>query len=259
MDRRGLGRVAAVAANTYRESVRERVLYNLVLFAVLMTLSGLLLSQLSIRQDEKIVKDLGLASMEIFGGLIAIFIGVGLVSKEIDRRSLYPLLAKPLTRTEFLLGKFAGLSFTLLVNVAIMTAGLYATVAAMGRGFDPRLIKAIYPILLGLLVVTAVALLFSTMTSPALAAIATFCVVLAGRSSDLIRNMKEVVPEAPGWLTTTLYYLLPNLRDFDFKNAVVYGDAVSWSALLGVTLYAVLYVGALLTLALLRFRSRDLS
>src|SRR5262245_25247460 len=112
MAARGLRRVAAVAANTFRESVRERVLYNLVLFAVLMTLSSLLLGQLSVRQDEKIVKDLGLASIDVFGTLIAMFIGVGLIRKEIERRSLYPLLAKPLSRAEFLLGHVLGLSFT---------------------------------------------------------------------------------------------------------------------------------------------------
>ena len=105
---RGLSRTLAVAANTFRETVRERVLYNLVFFAILMTLAGLLLGQLSIRQDEKILKDIGLAAMDLFGTLIAVFIGTGLVSKEIERRSLYPLLAKPLSRGEFFLGKFAG-------------------------------------------------------------------------------------------------------------------------------------------------------
>jgi len=110
-----LTRILAVAANTFRETVRERVLYNLVFFAILMTLAGLLVRQLSIRQDEKIIKDIGLASMELFGTLIAVFIGVGLVSKEIERRSLFPLLAKPLGRGEFFLGKFLGLAFTLLV------------------------------------------------------------------------------------------------------------------------------------------------
>ena len=122
-----MSRLLAVAANTFRETVRERVLYNLVFFAILMTLSGLLLGQLSIRQDAKVLKDIGLAAMDLFGTLIAIFIGVGLVSKEIERRSLYPLLAKPLSRGEFFLGKFTGLVFTLLgfaagVNVMMRTA-----------------------------------------------------------------------------------------------------------------------------------------
>src|SRR5205809_4698977 len=158
------GRVWAVAANTFRETVRERVLYNLVFFAIIMTLAGLLMGQLSIRQDEKIIKDIGLAAMELFGTLIAIFIGVGLVAKEIERRSLHPLLAKPLSRDEFLLGKFAGLGFTLLVNVGLMTAGLYATLLALRRGADPALLKAVFATYLALLVTVALALLLSILT-----------------------------------------------------------------------------------------------
>ena len=140
----GLSRVVAVAANTFRETVRERVLYNLVFFAILMTLCGLLLGQLSIRQDEKIIKDIGLAAMELFGHLIAIFIGVGLVSKEIERRSLYPLLAKPLSPRRVLpRASSPGSGFTLLVNVGVMAAGLLRDPARSPRGeADPALLKA---------------------------------------------------------------------------------------------------------------------
>jgi len=174
-------RLAAVAHNTFRESVRERVLYNLLFFAVIMTVSGLLLGELSIRQDAKIIKDLGLAAMDLFGTLIALFVGVGLVSKEIERRSLHPLLAKPVSRDEFLLGKFAGLGFTLLVNVGLMTAGLYATLLALRRGSDPALLKAVFAIYLALLVTVALALLLSIVTSTAVASLSTVCLVIAGR------------------------------------------------------------------------------
>jgi ABC-type transport system involved in multi-copper enzyme maturation permease subunit len=255
---RRLSRFLAVAANTFRETVRERVLYNLVFFAILMTFSGLLASELSIRQDEKIIKDIGLASMDIFGTLIAVFIGVGLVSKEIERRSLYPLLAKPLSRSEFLLGKFAGLGFTLLVNIGVMTAGLYLTLLATGKPADPRLLEAVYPIYLGLLLIVALALLFSTVTSSALAAIGTVCVVVAGRFSDVIRNMKEVAPGAPAWLIQALYWALPNFRDFDLKDRVVYGEAVTAAQLGWISLYAALYLAAVLGLALVSFRNKDL-
>lgn len=247
-----------MASNTFRETVRERVLYNLVFFAILMTLSGLLLGQLSIRQDEKIIKDIGLAAMDVFGTLIAVFIGVGLVSKEIERRSLYPLLAKPLTRGEFLLGKFCGLGFTLLVNVCVMALGIYATLVATGRHADPRLLKAIYPIYLSLLLVVALALLFSTVTSSILAAIGTVCVVLAGRFSDVIRDMKQVT-QAPSWLVKGLYLVIPNFRTFDIKDRIVYGDPVSWHELGWISVYAATYIGLVLVLALARFRTRDLT
>jgi ABC-type transport system involved in multi-copper enzyme maturation permease subunit len=254
-----LARVWAVAANTFRETVRERVLYNLVFFAIIMTLAGLLMGQLSIRQDEKIIKDIGLASMELFGTLIAIFIGVGLVAKEIERRSLHPLLAKPLSRAEFFLGKFAGLGFTLLVNVFVMAAGLALTLAGTGRRVDPHLLKAIFPIYLALLVVVALALLFSTLTSSALAAVFTVGVVVAGRFSDVIRNMREVAPGTPGWLVQFLYYALPNFRNFDFKDRVAYGDPVPLAAMGAVAAYAAVYVALLLLIGMTAFKSRELS
>jgi ABC-type transport system involved in multi-copper enzyme maturation permease subunit len=254
---RGLSRLAAVAANTFRETVRERVLYNLVFFALLMTASGLLLGRLSIRQDEKIIKDIGLAAMDLFGTLIAIFIGTGLVSKEIERRSLFPLLAKPLTRDEFYLGKFAGLVFTLLVNLAVMTGGMYLTLVATRRGFDAGLMTAVYPTLLALVLVVAFAMLFSTLTSSTLASVFTVGVVLAGRFSDVVRNMRQVAPSVPTWLVDLLYLALPNFRNFEFKDRVVYGEPVPAAVLGWVTLYAAAYVGIVLALGLVSFRRRD--
>jgi ABC-type transport system involved in multi-copper enzyme maturation permease subunit len=253
-----MSRLLAVAANTFRETVRERVLYNLVFFAVLMTLSGLLLGQLSIRQDEKILKDIGLASMDLFGTVIAVFIGTGLVSKEIERRSLYPLLAKPLGRGEFFLGKFAGLAFTLLVNLGVMTAGLYLTLLMTGRRADPLLLAAVYPLFLGFLLVVAFAMLFSTLSSSsALAAVFTVGVVVAGRFTDVIRNMRDVAPGVPPWAVEALYAALPNFRNFDFKDRVAYGDAVPPDVLAWVTLYGAAYVAVVLAVGLASFRSRD--
>ncbi len=252
-----MSRLLAVAANTFRETVRERVLYNLVFFAVLMTSAGLLVGQLSIRQNEKILKDIGLASMDLFGTLIAVFIGTGLVSKEIERRSLYPLLAKPLGRGEFFFGKFAGLAFTLFVNVGVMAAGLALTLLATGLRPDPALLGAVYPILPGLLLVVAFAMLFSTQTSSALAAVFTVCVVIAGRFADVVRNMREVAPGVPPWVAEAVYAVLPNFRNFDFKDRVAYGEAVPAGVLVWVTAYGVAWIAIVLILGLLSFRSRD--
>ncbi len=253
----GLRRVAAVARNTFRETVRERVLYNLVFFALFMTLSALLLGELSVRQDEKIVKDFGLAAMDVFGTLIALVLGVGLVSKEIERRSLYPLLAKPLSREEFLLGRFSGLLLTLLVNTGAMTAGLYATLAVNRRALDPGLLVAVYGIFLALVLTVALALWFSTLTSPALAFIGTFCAVIAGRFSDVVRGMTDVIPGAPQALVRAIYYVLPNFRNFDLKNRVVYADPIPAGEVGWLTLYACVYVGLLLGASLVAFRRRD--
>lgn len=255
----GLSRIAAVAANTFRETVRERVLYNLVFFALLMTASSLLLGQLSIHQDEKIVKDLGLGSVDIFGTLIAVFIGVGLIQKEIERRSLYPLLAKPLRRHEFLLGKFVGLAFTLLVNTALMAAGLFATLLLRYRRADPELLKAIVALYLGLLLVVAVALFFSTVaTSTLVATLCTVALVVAGRYGDVIKNMRDVA-NAPQWLVTGLYLALPNFHNFDVKTEIVYGDPVPMSQIAWMMAYAAAYAGVLLVGAQAAFARRDLN
>jgi len=253
----GLSRTLAVAANTFRETVRERVLYNLLFFAMLMTLGGLLLGHLSIRQDEKILKDIGLAAMDLFGTLIAVFIGTGLVSKEIERRSLYPLLAKPLTRGEFFLGKFAGLATTLLVNLSAMLAGLLLTLGVTGRGVDAALLTAVYPTFLGLLLVVAFAMLFSTLTSSTLAAVLTVGVVVVGRFADVIRGMREVLPGVPQQLVQALFSVVPNLANFDFKNRVAYGEAVSGDVLAWVTVYAAAWTALVLGLGLVSFRSKD--
>ena len=129
--------VGHVAINVFKESVRDKVLYNLVAFAVLLIAASYLLGQLTAGQDIRIIKDLGLASIGAFGLLIAVFIGIGLVWKEVERRSIYGVLSKPLTRSEFVLGKYAGLVLTLMVNVAVMTVAFYIVLAYMGWKEDP--------------------------------------------------------------------------------------------------------------------------
>src|SRR5688572_30445146 len=177
------GTVYHVAVHVFKESVRDRVLYNLLLFAALLMGSSFLIGQLTAGQDVKIIKDLGLAAISLFGLFIAIFIGIGLVSKEVEKRSIYALLAKPVRRQELIAGKFAGLALTLAINVAIMSAVYFAILAYYGStepenirraweapAVDPHLLVPIFFIYLQLLMVTAIALFFSTFTSPLLAA-----------------------------------------------------------------------------------------
>src|SRR3954468_13063602 len=146
--------IGVIALNVFRESVRDKVLYNLVFFAILLMGASYLIGQLTAGQDVKMIKDLGLAATSIFGLFIAVFIGIGLVSKEVEKRSIYSLLAKPIDRYQVVLGKYAGLVLTLAVNLAIMTLALYAVLAYMGwklsaiaaswetPALDPALLKA---------------------------------------------------------------------------------------------------------------------
>ena len=169
-----MGRVLAIAGNTYRENIRDKILYNLILFALIMILSSLALGRLTLGNEDKVILDLGLASISIFGMLIAIFIGISLVYKELEKRTVYALLAKPVHRYEWILGKYLGLLFTLLVNLAVMTVGLALAMLYTGgiqAGGYLRLLPAVYLIFLSLALITALALLFSTFSSPALSAI----------------------------------------------------------------------------------------
>lgn len=254
-----MSKVAYIALNTYRETVRDKVLYNLVLFALLLIGSSYILGQISIYQEVKIIKDLGLAAIAVFGTVIAIFIGIGLVSKEIDKRTLYSLLSKPVARYQFLLGKYFGLCLTLAVNVVIMSAGLYAVLYYMTGGFEPALAKAIYLIYVQLALVTAIALLFSTFTSSVLSGVATAFLFVAGHFTNDLRNLQTVVEsDFLPKLTGALYYVLPNLRNFDIKARVVAGDTVPLSLLGYSTAYGVVYVAMLLGAAALVFQHRNL-
>lgn len=253
--------IGYIALNTYRETVRDKVLYNLVLFALLMISSSYVLAKISVYQEIKIIKDLGLASISVFGMVIAIFIGIGLVSKEIDKRTLYSLLPKPISRVQFLLGKYFGLCLTLLVNVTIMTVGLYALLLVMAEPFEPALLKAVYLIYVKLVVLVGVAILFSTFSSSILAGLFTGFIYVAGYFSSDLKNFDTVVESdvvIVPVVTKALYYVLPNFKNFDVKAAVVAGDVVPWSHLGLATAYGVVYVGLLLVASTWIFQNRNL-
>lgn len=263
--------IPSVAVNVFKESVRDKVLYNLVFFAVLLIGTSYLLGQLTAGQDVKIIKDLGLAAIATFGLFIAVFIGVGLVWKEVDRRSIYSLLAKPIRRSDFILGKYLGLVLTLAVNVAVMAVALYAVLAWMAwqtppelaRGWDapavdPAMLTAVGLIFLQLMLVTAIALFFSTFSSPLLSAALTFGLFVIGHFNADLRDFEQVVESAPvAWIARALYYLLPNLAPFDIKAEVVHGLPVAPGFVAWTAAYAVLYIAALLVAAMGIFSRRD--
>lgn len=263
--------IGQIALSVFKESVRDRVPYNLVLFAILMMGASYLLGQLTAGQDLKIIKDLGLAAMSLFGLFIAVFIGIGLVSKEVERRSIYSLLAKPISRPQLIVGKYAGLVLTLTVNLSVMAVALYGVLGYMSwmeseefkrsweaPAMDPALLVAMYLILLSLMLVTAVALLFSTFSSPLLSAAMTLGVYVAGHFSQDLLNLDTVVE--PGVTTTVgrlLYYVLPNLGAFDVKARVVHGLPVPLGEVVWDTGYGLVYIAALVLLSIAIFMRRD--
>jgi ABC-type transport system involved in multi-copper enzyme maturation permease subunit len=260
-----------IAVNVFKESVRDKVLYNLVVFAVLLISISYLLGQLTAGQDLKIIKDLGLSSISIFGLVIAIFIGIGLVWKEVEKRSIYALLSKPMRRSELVLGKYCGLVLTLAINVAVMTIALYAVLAYIGwiadpsavlaspaPPTDPAMLKAIVLIMMELMLVTAIALFFSTFSSPFLSAMLTVGLWVIGHFNEDLRNLGAVVgsPVAAG-VGRALYYVLPNFSAFDVKAQVVHGQPVSLGYVGLTTLYGLTYLAFLLVAAVTIFSRRD--
>ena len=260
-----------VAVAVFRESVRDKVFYNLVLFAVLLIGASILIGQLTAGQDVKIIKDLGLAATSLFGLFVAIFVGISLVSKEVDRRSVYPLLAKPIRRAELIAGKYLGLLLTLLVNTLVMTIALYSVLFFLSRGvpanlqatwdapaLDPALLKAIVLIYADLAVVTAVAVFFSSYSSPILSAIFTLGVYAAGQFNADLKHFNEIVDApAAAVVAKVAYYVLPDFSRFDVKLAVVHGVPVTSAYMAASLLYALVYIAALLLGAMAIFSRRD--
>jgi ABC-type transport system involved in multi-copper enzyme maturation permease subunit len=260
-------RILAIARNTFRENIRDKILYNLILFALIMILSSVALGQLTLGHEDKVIVDLGLTSISVFGTLIAIFIGISLVHKEIEKRTVHALLAKPVHRAEFIAGKFLGLLFTLFINTAIMTAGLILTLMWHGgaglQGYL-RLLPAVYLIFLSLSLTTALALLFSTFSTPALSALFTFFLWVIGHFNYDLREFGRLTKSgALQSLCTTLYYLLPNFANFELIGSqnVIQGAAyyrpIDAAAVGWVSVYGALYGAILLGIAAAVFSRRD--
>ena len=254
-------RIAAIARNAFREAVRDRVLYNLVLFVLMLTAAAIFIGELSGGQERKIIVDLGLSAMLLFGVFIAIFVGVGLVYKEIERRTVYAIFAKPVGRGEFLVGKYLGLCLTLLVNVVIMGAGVSLALIYVSRGWDPlalRLWPAVLLIYVELMIVTGVALLFSSFSSPALAALLTFLVFIIGHFSADLKQLSVSMPGAIArGLFSGLYYLLPNLANLSFITPAAHGHVPQLANLIATVLYALLYIAVILASTTLIFSRRN--
>lgn len=256
-----LGRIAAIAGNAFREAVRDRVLYNLVLFVLLLTGAAIFIGELSGGQERKIIVDLGLSAMLLFGVFIAIFIGVGLVYKEIERRTIYAIFSKPVSRGEFVIGKYLGLCLTLLVNVVLMGAGVSLALLFVSRGWEP-LALTIWPAILllyfELMILTSVALLFSSFSSPALSALLTFFVFIIGHfSSDLKSLATSLGSAAARFFFKTIYYALPNLASYSFITPTAHGQMPTSANLFAAVLYALIYVMVILAATTLVFSRRN--
>jgi ABC-type transport system involved in multi-copper enzyme maturation permease subunit len=254
-------KIALIAKNTFKESVRDRILYNLVLFGILMISSSLLLGAITIGNVKQIIINLGLSTLSIFGTLIAIIIGTQLVYKEIDKKTIYSLLAKPVARYEFIIGKFLGLALTLAINVSAMVAGIYLTVLYLNRTFqvgDLNILAASLVIYVELLLVVSIALCFSTFSTPTLSAFFTLLLYVMGHfNADLLLYARLQQNFLLKWILKSSYYLLPNFGNFAVISRTAHGFSIAGDIFIFILLYGVVYSSGLLLLALLIFHYRN--
>ncbi|MGZ4829148.1 MAG: ABC transporter permease [Candidatus Angelobacter sp.] len=255
-----ISRLTAITLNTFREAVRDRVLYNLILFVLLLVASAPLFGQISIGMERLILVNVGLSSISLFGVIIAIFIGIGLVSKEIEKKTLYTILSRPVRRWEFILGKYLGLIMTLVVNTALMTAGFYIALLITNglHKTDALLLVAIYFTVLQFLIVTALTVLFSTFSSPIFSAIFAFALYVIGTFAEDLKNFAAISKGAAKLLATAAAYLMPNFASLNVIAQTAHDQGVGSRLILFNTLYALLYSASAVAAAVLIFERRNL-
>jgi len=251
--------IKSIALNTFREAVRDRVLYNLVVFVLLITACAIFLGDLTAGQEPRVIVNLGLSAMLIFGAVISIFVGVSLVSKEIEKRTVFAIFAKPIGRGEFIVGKYLGLCLTLLVNVLVMGIGVsLALWYVEGGSLVGSIWGTIVLIFLQLTILTAVAILFSSFSSPALSALLAFFVFVIGNFSASLKDLATHLGSSGAKIFFgVIYYLLPNLSHFSFITNAANNEFPPNSMLGGAILYAVVYNVILLSLTVLIFSRRN--
>lgn len=258
-------RIGALALNTFREATRNKVLYVLLLFAIGLIAFALALGQMSLHEELRVTRDLGLGGIALFGVLIAIFVGVNLVYKELDKKTVFSLIPKPIHRFEFVLGKYAGMVLTLAVQVIIMSTVLFGVLLLQGGDVDAPLVRAIVLLFVEVVVITAVAVLFSTFSSPILSGAFTLGLYVIGRSTPELRELiGKLHSGALRGVLSAVVRLVPDLHLFyvsgsmvDGQYVSVHGDYVDWGYVAVAASYGILYVACALSLAVLLFSRRD--
>ena len=252
-------RTFAIAANVFREVIRDRVLYLAGLFAVIIVVATLLLPEISAGAENKIILDVGLAAIDLIGLMVTVFVGTGLINREIEKRTALTLIAKPMHRSEFVVGKHIGLSTVLAVFTAIMTV-FYFGVLSLNQIEYPivSIITATSYLILQLCLIAAVAILFGVFTSSLIATILTFATYLMGHfSRDLVTLSQLTDSPSAQRLVKGIYLILPDLSRFNLKNDAVYDILPNTPTLLSDAGYGLLYTALLLTLAVWIFSRRE--
>jgi len=250
--------IKAIAFNTFREAIRDRILYLLLFFAMISLVFSRLLALLTVGDRVKIIMDVGLGSLSLFGTLMAILMGTGLVYKEIDKKTIFTLLSKPIHRWQFLLGKFLGLILTLVVMLTLMSLIFLLLVLAHSGRIAWEMFAGLAFIFLELCLITAVSLFFSCFSTPILSSIFSLSFYLIGHLSwGLETLIDKLRPGIGKTLARIAYTLIPDLENLNFKTEIVHQLPIAPRIMLGATAYGLFYTLFVLAAAVLVFRRRD--
>ena len=251
-------RILAIAMNTWREAVRNKLLYTLLFFALLLIAVSVFVATLSYVERERILQDIGIAAIRLFGVAIAVFVGVGLIHREVDRRTVYTILSKPLSRTEFLIGKYVGLVFTVWMQMGVMIVAFAGVSLAMDAPLGAVHAAAFALTGVELALMVAVATLFSAFTTPMLASYFSVGVWVVGHLTRNLRDLGAASDSgAVAAITAAIHRVLPDLEAFNLSTEAAHGLAVTASDVLLPVAYGAGYAVILLVIATLIFERRD--
>jgi len=253
-----MDKIFAIAKNTFIEGIRANTLYIIFAYGLMILFGLTALTPLALGEQGRILKDIGLAGIEVMGILLAIIIGTTLVYKEIERRTIYVLAAKPMTRAEFLAGKYLGMEMLSAAIVLIMTAIYYIGLIIMRQTSISIILIPIWLIFIKISIINSLALFFSSLASPVLGAVFTFCLYLAGSlSRDILELAQRLNLMSVAWMMKIIYYLLPNLGNLDAKNRIIFDQQVVWPQVWWGLSYSLAYILAVMTITLMTFEKKD--
>jgi ABC-type transport system involved in multi-copper enzyme maturation permease subunit len=250
--------IPTLALNTFREAIRDRILSAVLVFGGIMVVSSVILAPLSLGEEHRIIRDLGLASITLFTVLTIVMVGTGMVYREIEHRTIHTILTHPVNRAEFILGKYLGLYSGIFLSIVILATVYLLVVAVFAGGWDPSLFVALSLTAAEAGIVTAIAIFFSSVASPLLSAVFTFLVFVAGHlAGDLKELAGQAGDTAVAKVVEVLYVALPSLHQFDVRNNVLSGAPIDPQQVIHCHVYALLYSAAVIVVTIVAFSRRD--
>ncbi len=253
-----MNNIKVIAKNTFKETIRDRILYAILAFAVLFIASTVIFGSLSLGEDIKVINDFGLAGIYIFSIIITIFLGVTLIYKEIEKNTLYLILSKPVSKTQLIIGKYFGLLLSVTLTTLLMTVVFLVVVALKGGGFDSATLLVILLNLFEISIFIGISILFSTIFTPLLGTMLAIIILYVGHTLDMLMRFASKSESFMGYLVYPIYYLLPNLEKFNIRNQSVHGEMISTTQYLLAIFYALIYSAILLYLAKIALEQEEI-